>query len=60
MPAKLESCVQHLMDKGHDEKSAWAICQTSMNMSMNKGKDQTDVNKCALELAEENKKIGCR
>lgn len=31
-PPKLERCVQHLMDNGHDEQSAYAICNHVMNM----------------------------
>jgi hypothetical protein len=36
MPQILEDCVQKVMDKGHDEKSAWAICRTSIGMAMDK------------------------
>ena len=32
MPAKLERCVQHLMDNGHDEESAYKICNHIMEM----------------------------
>lgn len=31
-PPKLERCVQHLMDQGHDEQSAYAICNSVMDM----------------------------
>ena len=37
MPAKLDRCVKKLMDEGRDEKSAWAICQASINKTTNKG-----------------------
>jgi hypothetical protein len=30
MPEKLDRCVKKLMDEGHDESSAWAICQASI------------------------------
>lgn len=36
MPANLDSCVSKVMGKGHDEKSAWAICKTSLDMTENK------------------------
>lgn len=31
MPKKLDRCVKKLMEEGHDEDSAWAICQSSIN-----------------------------
>lgn len=31
MPAKLHSCVKALMEKGHDEKAAYAICNASID-----------------------------
>jgi hypothetical protein len=36
MPKILEDCVTKVMGKGQDEKSAWAICRTSLGMSMDK------------------------
>ncbi len=30
MPAELDSCVQQVMAKGHDESSAYAICQDAL------------------------------
>lgn len=30
MPPKLERCVQHLMDQGHDQDSAYAICTDAL------------------------------
>lgn len=54
MPADLERCVQHLLDKGYDKNSAYPICKTSMNMSQDK--EQNGVNKYAEDLAMENKK----
>lgn len=44
MPAALEACVAKVIAKGHDQKSAWAICRSSMDMAMkaNGGKDPTE------------------
>lgn len=36
MPQILDDCVKKVMEKGHDEKSAWAICRTSLGMSQDK------------------------
>lgn len=41
MPEKLDRCVKKLMAGGHDEESAWAICQSSIN----KKKTEKGVNK---------------
>jgi len=39
MPAELERCVQHVMDKGHSESSAYAICRTSMGLAEDGSQD---------------------
>ena len=31
MPAKLDSCVQALIDDGYDEDNAWAICMSRLD-----------------------------
>jgi predicted nucleic acid-binding Zn-ribbon protein len=36
MPKILEDCVSEVMAKGHDESSAWAICRTSLGLSVDK------------------------
>lgn len=51
MPEILDRCVQDVMAKGHDEKSAWAICRTSMDMA--EGKSEEDVLKMARQLCDE-------
>ena len=33
MPAKLDRCVKHVMQKGHSESSAWAICRKSLGLT---------------------------
>src|SRR4030067_295844 len=33
MPAALESCVEELLEKGHEKESAWAICTKSLRDS---------------------------
>lgn len=48
MPEILDQCVMKVMEKGHDEKSAYAICKTSMNMSMKKD-DLNEIMKFADE-----------
>jgi len=54
MPDKLESCVQHLIDKGTEESSAWAICKTSLGM-IEKDEGEGEYLKRAEEMAEKAK-----
>ena len=49
MPKILEDCVSNMVGKGHDEKSAWAICRTSLGMAMDKNSPE-EVMKHAEEL----------
>lgn len=39
MPAILESCIAHVMDKGHDKSSAFAICRASMGLMTDGSED---------------------
>lgn len=54
MPEKLERCVQALIDKGHKEDSAWAICRTSMDMAQHGEADEEYI-KRAEKMASEKK-----
>lgn len=54
MPATLERCVQHLIDQGHEEGSAWAICKTSLGMA-HEGEPEEEYLKRAEKLAAEQK-----
>lgn len=49
-PPKLERCVQHLMDNGHDEESAYAICNHVMEGMMEAPKEGEPVTLKSLEL----------
>ncbi len=55
MPKELESCMMKVMEKGHDEKSAYAICKSSMDMKEKEGMDA--VIKYACDMADEKKKF---
>jgi len=37
MPKKVHDCVNKLLDKGYEEKSAWAICTASIMGKGGKG-----------------------
>lgn len=52
MPEILDRCVAHVMDKGHDENSAYAICRTSLGL-----KDDGTEDDRAPEWPEEDMKI---
>lgn len=54
MPAILESCVSHLLDKGYPEDSAYPICRTSLNLKEKEGQDS--VIKYAEDIATRMKK----
>jgi HK97 family phage prohead protease len=54
MPPKLERCVQHLMDQGHDEQSAYAICNHVLEMlaEPEEAKEQPETKNLSLEDVE--------
>jgi hypothetical protein len=39
MPAALERCVTHVMGKGHDQSSAFAICRSAMDLAADGSQD---------------------
>lgn len=55
MPDILDSCVRKVMDKGHDESSAWAICKTSLDMAKDK-KNEEEVIRYAEGMCNDMKK----
>jgi len=40
MPAELDRCVAHVMEKGHSESSAYAICRASTGLAENGSEDE--------------------
>lgn len=54
MPAELEACVSKLISKGKDEKSAWAICKSSMDMAKDK-ENIEEITKMAEEICDKEK-----
>lgn len=56
MPEILHRCVSELMAKGHDEPSAWAICRTSLGMSVNDEETMRNAHKMADDLGAGKKK----
>lgn len=57
MPEILHRCVDEVMKKkGHDEKSAWAICRTSLGMSQTDEEVMTNAHKMADDLKSGQKK----
>lgn len=53
MPEILDRCVRDVMDKGHDESSAWAICRTALQMSVAAGEPEEMALKRAGAMCDE-------
>lgn len=52
MPAELDACVKKLVGKGKDEKSAWAICKSSLDMAKDPSNIE-EITKKAEEMCDE-------
>src|SRR5262245_43570674 len=53
MPPKLERCVQHLMDEGHSEESAYAICNSVFEEMMKPEEETPKIVVTSIEKAGE-------